>query len=184
MLSYLGLAVLLLLPFIVYVMRQVKVNTPSLQWPALGRVLNLQFSDKPPRLLGDWESRHVGVEQHADGALVTMQLNQASRLRVEVGDREVVTQRSGMVVPDPVQTGDLTFERRFLARCSEKNAGLTIFEPALRQILLEQEIVDVLGVGDKVQWRLPSLTEPAMLEHVLQVMAAIAAEMERYPANA
>ena len=184
MLTYLGLGLLAMLPVIVYFARQVKMSTPKLQWPTLAEVLNLKFTDGPPRLLGDWEGRHVAVDLHGEGVLVTMQLIRPSRLRVEVGPREVVTQRSGMIVPDPVATGDSRFEERLLARCSEREAGLTIFEPAMRQIIMDQEIVDALGVGDKVQWRLPELKQPHVLEGVLQVMTAVAAEMERYPANA
>ncbi len=184
MLSTVGLAVLLLLPIIVYAARTVKTSTPSLQWPGVGKVLGFQFADKPPRLLGDFERRHVAVELHNGAVIVTMQLAQPSRLRVEVGDREEVTRRSGMIVPDPVATGDSAFERRLLARCSDKNAGLVIFEPALRGQIMLQPIVDCIGVGDKVQWRLPELKEPGPLEEVLQVMTAIAAEMERFPANA
>ena len=184
MLTYLGLGVLLLLPIIVYTARTVKTSTPSLQWPSIGKVLGFQFADKPARLMGDFERRHVAVELHNGAVIVTMQLSQPSRLRVEVGDRAEVTRRSGMIVPDPVVTGDSAFEQRLLARCSDKNAGLAIFEPALRGQILQQPIVDCIGVGDKVQWKLPELKDPGPLEEVLQVMTAISAEMERYPANA
>jgi hypothetical protein len=178
------LILLALIPFIIYFARQIKTTTPSLQWPVLAQILKFQYQDKPPRLLGDFEGRHVSAEPHNGGVLVSMQLSRPSRLRVEVGPREDVARRAGMIVPDPVMTGDAAFEARLLARCSDKAAGVSIFDPALRQNILAQPFVDSLGIGDKIQWMLPELKEPETLERVLEVMTAIAAEMERFPANA
>lgn len=173
-----------LLPFILLAARHIKTSTPSLQWPSLAEILKFQYQDKPPRLLGQWDGRNVSVELHNERVLVTMQLSQATRLRVEAGLKEDVARRAGMIVPDPVLTGDSAFESRLLARCSDKNAGTVIFDPALRQRLMALPFVEALGVGEKVQWMLPELNEAAGLERVLEVMTAIASELESFPADA
>jgi hypothetical protein len=183
MLIVLGI-LLALVPFAIVFWTRFKTSSPALQWPSVAAPLNLQFADKPPRIVGDWEGRHMGAEPHNNSVLVTLQLSQPSRLRVEVGAKEEVVKRAGMLVPDPVATGDSAFEARLLARCSDRQAGQVIFEPTMRQLLMGQTVVDVLGAGDKIQWRLPELVDTDTLERVLQVMTAVASEMERYPANA
>lgn len=175
---------LVLLPFVLYFWTRLRVSTPKLQWGLVAGPLRLRFEDNPPRILGDWEGRHVAVQEHGTAVLVTMGLSQPSRLRVEVGPREEVAKRAGMIVPDPVHTGDQAFDQRLLARCSDRAAGQAVFDPAMRQNLMTLPVVDALGAGDKVQWRLPELQDPDTLERVLQVMTAVANEMERYPANA
>jgi hypothetical protein len=179
-----GCAILGLFPIIMYLLKQAKTSTPSLQWPALAGVLKFQYQSQPPRMLGDWEGRHAGAELHNGKVLVTLQLSQPSRLRVEVGPKAEMEARAGMVMPDRVATGDLEFDARLLARCSERAAAQSIFEATLRQRLMAQPNVEMIGVGDKVQWILPDLKDCETLEHVLEVMTAIASEMERFPANA
>ena len=183
MLTLIGILIVVL-PFVLYFWTQLKVSTPSLQWPAIAGPLKLQFADNPARILGDWEGRHMTVEIQGTGVLVSMRLSQPSRLRIEVGPKEEVAKRAGMVVPDPVATGDSAFDLRLLARCSDRAAGQEIFEAALRQNLMAQPIVDVLGAGDKVQWRLPTLRNCETLERLLQVMTILATEMERFPSHA
>ena len=184
MLTYALMAVVALLPIGLYLLKQAKVSTPSLQWPALAGVLKFQYQAQPPRMLGDWDGRHVSVELHNGQVLATMQLSQPSRLRVEVGSKAAMESRAGMVMPDRVNTSDADFDGRFIARCSDRAAAQQIFEPALRQRLMSQPVVETVGVGDKVQWLLPDLKDPDTLEHVLEVMTIIASEMERFPANA
>ena len=173
-----------LLPFILLAMRHFKTSTPSLQWPGLAGILKFQYQDKPPRLFGQWEGRNVTIELHNERVLVTMQLAQPSRLRVEVGPKEEVARRAGMIVPDPVLTRDPAFEDRLLARCSDKSVGPSIFDPTLRQRLMSLPFVEALGVSDKVQWMLPELSQAEGLERVLEVMTAIASELESFPVNA
>ena len=108
-------------------------------------------------------------------------LARPSRLRVEVGPKDEVTARAGMVVPDPVTTGDLSFEERLLARCSDKNAGQQLFDPVLRQRLMAQPQVDILGQGAMVQWVVPVVKYPDPAEDLLDTLTVIAEEMERFP---
>lgn len=172
-------------PIVLYFAKQTKANTPSLQWPVLAKELGWQYQGQPaPKMLGDFEGRHASVELREGRAVVALQLVQKSRLRVQVGAKAEIEARAGMVIPDRIQTGDAAFEGRLMARCSEREAGQMIFEPALRQRLLDQPVVDVLAAGDRVQWTLPALKESDVLEQVLGVMTAVAAEMERFPANA
>ena len=185
MLTVLGFILLGLIPIVVYLAKSAKAATPSLQWPGLSTILKFQYQAQPsPRMLGDWEGRHVAVELHNGQVLVTMQLAQPSRLRVEVGAKADMEARAGMVIPDRLQTGDAAFDGRLMIRCSDRQAGASIFEPTLRQRIMDQRVVAAVGVGDKVQWLLPSLQDPDTLEKVLEVMTALAAEMERFPANA
>lgn len=176
--------VLVLVPVGLFLWREHRLGTPSLHWPVLAPILHLEFSDKPPRMSGHWNGRAVVIETHGAGARVMMPLARPSRLRIEIGPKDEVTRRSGIVVPDPVQTGDHAFEERLLARCSDTGVGSQIVDPVLRQRLLAAPHVEILGQGDSVQWLIPAAREPDTLEHIMDVLTALAAEMERFPANA
>ncbi|MDD5656517.1 MAG: hypothetical protein PHF00_04595 [Elusimicrobia bacterium] len=175
-------AIVVVVPLAFYYIRQYKISTPSLQWPALARVLAMNYAPDPPRITGQRNGRALCVEADGTGARVSMALGRPSRLRVEIGPREEVTRRSGMLVPDPVPTGDTAFEERFLARCNDKAAGLKLLDPVLRQRLLAQPFVEILGQGDNVRWLLPWVKEPDPIEETAEILTAIAEEMERFPA--
>ena len=178
------IVVFAIVPVGIYYYRQWVMSQPRLQWPVLAKLSNLQFEDKPPRLSGKWNGWNVAVDVYRGGARVAALLPQASRLRIEIGPREEVTRRAGMVVPDPVLTGDHVFEERLLARCSDKAAGLKIMEPALRQRLFSMKAVEILGKGQMVQCLLPELRDPDSLDHALDILTVIAEEMMNFPAGA
>ena len=173
--------VLVAVPMGFYYWRDYKISTPRLQWPVLASILKLEYTPNPPRMQGTRNNRKVTVDMYKTGVRVATILVRPSRLRVEIGPKDEVTARSGMVVPDPVATGDNAFEERLLARCSDKNVGLQLFDPVLRQRLMAQDVVDILGQGAMVQWTVPALKQPDPTENLLDILTVIAEEMERYP---
>lgn len=179
----LGLAVLFVaISAGVYYARKRKLSTPSLQWPVLAPILDMHYAADPPSLSGQWNGRSVRLAQLPDGIVASAPLSGTSRLRFEIGARELVAKRAGMIVPDPVPTGDAAFEERFLARCNDPAAGAAILEPVLRQRLLSFPHVDILGEKSVVLWRLPEARDPDTVEFVFDILTVIAAEMERFPA--
>lgn len=180
----LGTVLLLLgivLPIAYYFYREMHASTPSLRWPKIAPMVKLAYSADPPRMSGQWNGKDVDVSLGGDGAVVAAKLARPSRLRVEIGPKDVVAKRAGMIVPDAIPTGDFEFDEKFLARCSDKNAGLAMFDPVLRQRVMAQPHVDVIGHGDAVRWSVPSANDPDLLEGMMDVLSVIATEMERFP---
>ena len=169
-------------PVSLYFWREHKISTPSLQWPTLGKILNLSFSDAPPRLEGNWNGRELSFEALAAGGVrSTAKLNAATRLRVECGEKAVVTKRAGMVVPDRVEPILPEFRDRLLARCSDKAAGPVVFDEAMQHRLAGMPEVDVVGQGTAVVWTFSSLKDPDTAESVMGALCAIADALEGYP---
>jgi hypothetical protein len=173
--------VLVAIPMGIYYWREHKLSTPSLQWPVLASILKLDYTPDPPRLHGSRNGRQVTIDVHKGGVRVATILARPSRLRIEIGPKDEVTARAGMVVPDPVGTGDHAFDERLLARCSDKNAGLQLLDPVLRQRLMAQPQVDILGQGAMVQWVVPVIKHPDPAEDLLDILTVVAEEMERFP---
>jgi hypothetical protein len=170
-----------LLPIAVYFWREHKLATPSLQWPALGRILGLQYEANPPRMSGKWTGRPVAVESGPAGVTVSAWLSAATSLRVECGPKELVTKRAGVLVPDPVEPLDKDFRDKLLARCSDKAAGPTVFDAALQQRLAGLPHVDFVGQGTRVVWTLPVLKDPDGAEALLGALCAVADGLESFP---
>ena len=173
--------VLVAIPMGVYYWREYKMSTPRLQWPVLASILKLEYTPDPPRMQGTRNGRKVTVDMYKTGVRVATILARPSRLRVEIGPKAEVTARAGMVVPDPVATGEHAFDERFLARCSDKNAGLQLFDPVLRQRLMAQDTVDILGQGAMAQWIVPAVKQPDPAEDLIDILTVIAEEIERCP---
>ena len=174
--------VLIAIPVALYYWREYKLSTPRLQWPVLAPLIRLEYASDPPRMRGERNGRKVSVDIDQTGVRVAIVLERPSRLRVEVGPKDVVAARAGLVVTDPVAPRDGDFEARFLARCSDKSAGLQLFDPVMRQRLLAQSAVDIRGQGVLVEWRVAALKDPDPAEDVIAVIAVIAEGMERFPA--
>ena len=173
--------VLVVVPMGLYYLRQYKMSTPKLQWPVLASILKMEYQPDPPRLKGNRNGRAVTIDIYRAQVRVATILNRSSRLRIEIGLKEDVIRRSGMLVPDPIVTGDKIFDERLLARCSDKTAGLNILDPVLRQRLLAQPQVEILGQAAMVQWIVPEIKEPDPAENIIDILTLIAEEMERFP---
>lgn len=167
---------------ILYFVRLQRATKPSIVWKRLAAACDLNFDAAGPSLEGTHEGRKVAVADLKGSAKIALQLKRRSRLRVEAGPKAVVTKRAGLVVPDPVATGDFGFDERFLVRCSDKAAGERMMESAMRQRLSALPDVDFIGQDDSVQWTVPLLNDSEVLDEILACMTAIAAEMESYPA--
>jgi hypothetical protein len=169
-------------PVGLYFWKEHKTSTPKLQWPVLGKILNLQFSDLPPRLSCSWNGRELGFEALAAGGVrATAKLNAATRLRVECGEKALVTKRAGMVVPDPVEPILPEFRDRLLARCSDKAAGPVVFDEAMQHRLAGMPEVDFVGQGAAVSWTFSALKDPDTAEAVMGALCAVADALEGYP---
>jgi hypothetical protein len=168
-------------PMGLYYLREYKTSTPRLQWPVLAPILKLDFSPDPPRMQGTRNGRKMTVDICKTGVRVATTLARPCRLRVEIGPKDEVARRAGMIVPDPVITGDAAFDGRLLARCSDKTAGLQLLDPVLRQRLLAQDHVDILGQDAMVQWLVPAIKRPDPAEDLLDILAVFAEELERFP---
>lgn len=169
-------------PVGLYFWKEHKTSTPKLQWPVLGKILNLKFEDLPPRLCGSWNGRELGFEALADGSVrATAKLTAATRLRVECGEKPLVTQRAGMLVPDPVEPILPEFRDRLLARCSDKAAGPVVFDEAMQHRLAGLREVDFVGQGAAVAWTLSALKDPDTAEAVMGALCAVADALEGYP---
>jgi len=175
------LALLGLVPFALYFWREHKVSTPSLQWPALAKILALTYEDAPPRMSGSWSGRRVAVQTEGGAVTATAWLGAATRLRVECGPKELVTRRAGLVLPDPLEASDPEFRERLLARCSEKTAGPTVFDAALQQRLARLPHVDFVGQDTRVTWTVPALKDPDSAEALLGALCAVADGLESFP---
>ncbi len=173
--------ILIAVPMGIYYWREYKISTPRLQWPVLAPILKLEYLPDPPRMQGTRNGRKVTVDIYKTGVRVATILAKPSRLRIEIGPKDEVTTRSGMLVPDPVLTGDRSFDERLLARCNDKNAGLQFLDPVLRQRLMAQSVVDILGQGAMIQWLVPVVKQPDPTENLLDILTLIAEEMERFP---
>ncbi|HXT00517.1 MAG TPA: hypothetical protein VN915_07565 [Elusimicrobiota bacterium] len=170
-----------LIPLGLYLWTQHKTSTPSLQWPALAKILNLQYDPNPPRMSGAWNGRRVAFETTPAGVTVTAWLNAATSLRVECAEKELVTRRAGLVVQDPVEPIDRAFGGRLLARCSGKSAGPTVFDAALQQRLAALPHVDLVGEDTRVVWTLPVVKDPDGAEGLLGALCAVADGLESFP---
>lgn len=168
-------------PFGAYFWREHRMATPSLQWPILGKILNLAYEAAPPRLSGSWNGRRVAV-QLEDGHVTLTAWLTATRLRVECGPKELVTKRAGLVLPDPFEATDPAFRDRLLARCSDKAAGPTVFDAAMQQRLAHLPAVDFVGQDTRVVWTVPALKEPDGAEAILGALCAVADGLESFPA--
>jgi hypothetical protein len=170
----------IVLPVAIYFYTQMQNTTPSLRWPKVAPMVKLTYAADPPRMSGQWNGKDVVVSLENGQAVVTATLSKPSRLRVEIGPKDLVTKRAGMVLPDAVVTGDEAFDEKFVARCSDKNEGPAIVDPVLRQRILAQPQADVVGQGQTVRWTGVDANDPDLLEGALDVVSVIAAEMERF----
>jgi hypothetical protein len=175
------LLLLLVAPLAMYFWREHKLSTPSLQWPSMRTALGLNYEANPPRLGGTWNGRKVAVETAEGGVTVTAWLNAETRLRVECAPKELVTKRSGMVVPDAVEPSEREFRDRLLARCSDKNAGPIVFDATMQQRLAGLRHVDFVGEQFRVVWNVPAVRELNETEALLGALCAVADGLESFP---
>jgi hypothetical protein len=170
-----------MIPLGLYFWTQHKTSTPSLQWPVLAKILNLQYEANPPRMSGSWNGHRVAVETAPAGVTVTTWLADATSLRVECAEKELVTRRAGIVVPDPVEPIDRAFGAKLLARCSAKAAGPTVFDAALQKQLSILPHVDFIGEDTRVVWSVPAMKDPDGAEALLAALCAVADGLEHFP---
>ena len=164
-----------------YFWREHKINTPSLQWPAMKSVLGLAYEANPPRLGGAWNGRKVALESLEGAVTVTAWLNAETRLRVECGPTELVTKRAGMLVPDAVAATEPAFRDKLLARCSDKAAGLLVFDSTMQQRLADLPAVDFIGEQFRVVWNIPVARDVNETEALLGALCAVADGLESFP---
>jgi hypothetical protein len=174
------LALVALIPIGLFFWREHKMSTPSLQWPVLAKILNLQYEADPPRMSGNWNGRRVAVES-GPAVSITTWLNAATSLRVECGPKELVTKRAGLVLPDPVEALDRDFRDKMAARCSDKAAGPIVFDAALQKHLAALPQVDFVGEDTRVVWTAPALKDPDSAEKLLGALCAVADGLEHFP---
>ncbi len=170
-----------LIPPAWYFWREHKLNTPSLQWPDMKTVLGLQYEADPPRLNGSWNGRKIALESVEGGVTVTAWLNAETKLRVECGPRELVTTRAGMLVPDAVEPVETAFREKLLARCSDKAAGIVVFDATMQQRLADLSAVDFIGEQFRVVWKVPVVRDLNETEALLGALCAIADGLESFP---
>lgn len=168
-------------PLAFHLWRKHQRETPSLQWPRLAPVLQMSYEAAPPRLAGERHGKRITIDPVKGGYRVAAKLDRPTKLRLEIGDKAAVAQRAGMVVPDPVKLADPAWNERLLARCSDPLAGEMILDPVLRQRLLAQPLVEILGKGQLVQATIQEAHDPDALEEVLDIVSVIAVELERFP---
>lgn len=169
------------LPAAWYFWRDHKLNTPSLQWPAMKGILGLEYEANPPRMGGAWNGRKIAIEGGEGGVVLTAWLNAETSLRVECGAKELVTKRAGLLVPDTVAANEPSFRDRLLARCSDKGAGLLVFDATMQQRLANLSAVDFVGEQFRVVWKVPVVREINETEALLGALCAIADGLESFP---
>jgi len=164
-----------------YFWRDHKLNTPSMQWPAMKTVLGLEYEADPPRLGGSWNGRKVAIQTEGGVILVTAWLNAETSLRVECGATDLVTKRAGMLVPDAVEPAVTAFRDKLLARCSDKAAGPLVFDATMQQRLANLPAVDFIGEQFRVVWTVPYVRDVNETEALLGALCAIADGLESFP---
>lgn len=179
--TLLPIALVCLAPFIWYFWHEHKLNTPALQWPAMKKVLGLEYEASPPRLGGNWNGRKVAIESRDNAITVTAWLNAETRLRVECGPKDLVTKRAGVVVPDAVVPIEIAFREKLLARCSDKAAGTLVFDSTMQQRLANLAAVDFVGEQFRVVWKVPVVSDLDQTEALLGALCAIADGLESFP---
>lgn len=182
MLSLLLMLTALAIPFIIYFVRQQQATVPSLRWPKLAEMLGLKYKANPPTLEGQREGRAVTAVLQGDKVKLSMALRKPTRLRLEVGPKDLVTKRAGIVVPDPVPTGENAFDERLLVRCNDRAAGTKLMDSAVRQRIFAQADVDFVAQAGTIQWTLSELVDPDVLGELFEITATLAQELETYPA--
>ncbi len=161
--------------------RDHKLNTPSMQWPAMKGILGLEYEANPPRLGGAWNGRKIAIETAEGGVVLTAWLNAETSLRVECGLKDLVTKRAGMLVPDAVEPAVTEFRDKLLARCSDKNAGPIVFDATMQQRLAGLAVVDFVGEQFRVVWKVPVVRDINETEALLGALCAIADGLESFP---
>ncbi|MBI3288624.1 MAG: hypothetical protein HYZ74_03795 [Elusimicrobia bacterium] len=169
------------IPVAWYLWRAHTVNTPSLRWPVLAKILNLKYESGPARMAGVWNGRKVAFEAGAGSVTVSAWLNAPTRLRVECGAKDVVAGRAGMLVPDAVEPRDAGFRDRLLARCSDKAAGAVVFDVTLQQRLAALAAVDFIGEQQRVAWTVPAVRDIDEAEALLGALCAVSDGLESFP---
>jgi hypothetical protein len=175
------LVVVALVPGGLYLWREHKMATPSLQWPALGKILGLTYEPAPPRMSGTYNGRRVAVESSPAGATLTAWLAAETALRVECGTKTAMTERAWIVIPDQVAPSEAAFRDKLIARCSAKAAGARVFDATLQRRLASLPHVDFVGEKTRVVWNLPALKTPDEAEAVLGALCAVADSLETFP---
>lgn len=169
------------LPAAWYFWREHKLDTPSLQWPAMKGILGLEYEANPPRMGGAWNGRKIAIETGEGGVVLTAWLNAETSLRVECGPKELVTKRAGMLVPDALEPAVTEFREKLLARCSDKNAGLLVFDATMQQRLAGLATVDFVGEQFRVVWKVPVVRDVNETEALLGALCAVADGLESFP---
>lgn len=170
-----------LLAILLYFMRKEKKHNPQLAWPLLAPRLKLQYQENPPRMVGKWNGRNVAVDVYHDSTVrIATMLAKPSRLRIEIASIAKIQERAGAVISDALASGDSVFDSKYLARCSDRNAGPKILDEVLRKMLMNVPHVDVIGQAGMVQWVIPEAKDVDTMETILDVLTMIAVEMERY----
>lgn len=161
-------------PIAFYVYRENRHNNPASRWPELADMIEFQFSPNPPTLTGQWKNRQIVFTAYENEVILASPLACKTNIRVEIGLKEEVEQAAGMVVPDRVDLNDSAFESRYLVRSTPLDLGEAAVDPSMRQRLMQLPDLHILALHNKIEIRIPQLSEASQARSYSDVAAAIA----------
>ena len=161
-------------PIAFYVWRESRHNNPSSRWPELAKLMEFQFAATPPTLSGQWKNRHMVFTAFAQDVILTTPLQCRTNIRIEIGPRQEVEQAAGMVVPDRVDLNDSAFEKRYMVRSTPLELGESAIEPAMRQRLQQLPDLRILALHDKIDIKVPGLSEASQVREYCDIASALA----------
>lgn len=161
-------------PIAFYVWRESRHNNPASRWPELADLVEFQFSPNPPTLTGRWKNRHMTFTASENEVVLSTPLQCRTNIRLEIGPKAEVEQAAGMVVPDRVEFNDSAFEARYMVRSTPLEIGETAVDPSMRQHLMQLPELRAIALHNKVDIRLPGLTEASQTRAYCDIAAALA----------
>jgi len=170
LLILIGIAV----PIAFYVYRENRHNNPASRWPELAEMIEFQFSSNPPTLSGQWKNRQIVFTAYENEVVLSSPLQCKTNIRVEIGLKQEVEQTAGMVVPDRVTLDDSAFEERYLVRSTPLDLGEAAVDPSMRQRLLQLPDIHILALHNKIEIRLPGLSEASQARSYSDIASALA----------
>lgn len=166
------------IPFGWWLWRDSRLKNPATRWPDLAPQLEMKFLPEPPRLEGAWKGRAFRVLAEEGRASVVTGARAKTKLRLEIGPKEMVEKAAGMVVPDRVPMNDYAFDKRYVVRCTPHELGELAADPSLRQRLMQMPDLHIIALQDRVVVRAPIPTEASQIRNYLDIASSVADSIE------
>lgn len=164
-----------------YFWRESRLRDPALRWRAAAEDLRLEFK-APASLIGRWNEREMAWRVEAEGAALSCRFVPSRPVRLEIGLKEDVERRAGIVVPDRVAFADPSgsdFEERFLARCQPAELGPALVDAVVRRKIAGFPFVRVVAAEGSLDLKFPMLLDADRLRAAMEIAVSLAETLEQ-----